>query len=184
MVDTGFDPAAFETGYKEMTGRDIHCFNFGIDASTAASTAALSQDCRRRLSPASAHHWHGSPRLCSTERGDRDPAVVLNSPWVAYRQGNFSLEGWLLEHSYLYRYRQHLGRLAQFQFEGTLWSNTKRPTKFCRMVLLRSTKSAPTSTILRSPGDNSFEVTYYTRIYSSYHMLLKIWRVLESIHGI
>jgi len=43
MVDTGFDPAAFDTGYKEMTGRDIHCFNFGIDASTAASTAALAR---------------------------------------------------------------------------------------------------------------------------------------------
>ena len=180
MVDTGFDPAAFETGYKEMTGRDIHCFNFGIDASTAASTAALTrivaEDYHPRLLIIGT-----DPRDYAVPRGDRDPAVVLNTPWVAYRQGDFSLEGWLLDHSYLYRYRQHLGRLARFQFEGTLWSNTKSnyeilPNGFTPLSKVSTYINDPPK-----PGDNSFEVTYYTRIYSSYHMLPENLKSLESI---
>lgn len=180
MVDTGFDPAAFETGYKEMTGQDIHCFNFGIDASSAASTAALVrivvEDYHPRLLIIGT-----DPRDYAVAREDPDPVVVLNTPWVAYRQGDFSLEGWLLENSYLYRYRQHLGRLARFQFEGTLWSNTKlnyeiQPNGFTPLGKVSTYINDPPN-----PGDDSFEVTYYMRIYSSYRMLHENLEGLESI---
>jgi hypothetical protein len=180
MVDTGFDPAAFESGYKAMTGRNIHCFNFGIDASTAASTAALvriiAEDYHPRLILIGT-----DPRDYAVPINDPDPTVVLKTPWVAYRQGNFSLEGWLLDHSYLYRYRQHLGRLARFQFEDTLWSNTKLnyeilPDGFTPLSKVSTYINDPPK-----PGDNSFEVTYYTRIYSPYHMLPENLKSLESI---
>ena len=180
MADTGFDPVAFETGYKELMGRDIHCFNFGIDASSALSTAALARIV--------VEDYHPSLLIIGTDardyavpREDPDPAVVLNTPWVAYRQGDFSLEGWLLDHSYLYRYRQHLGRLARFQFEGTLWSNTKLnyetlPNGFTPFSKVSTYINDPPK-----PGDDSFEVTYYTRIYSSYQMLDENLEGLESI---
>jgi hypothetical protein len=180
MVDTGFDPAAFETGYKAMTGRNIHCFNFGIDASTAASTAALvrivAEDYHPRLIIVGT-----DPRDYAVPINDTDPAVVLNTSWVAYRQDDFSLEGWLLDHSYLYRYRQHLARLARFQFEDTLWSNTKLnyeilPNGFTPLSKVSTYINDPPK-----PGDNSFEVTYYTRIYSSYQMLPENLKGLESI---
>jgi len=35
IVDTGFDPAAFESGYREITVRVIRCFSFGIDTAPA-----------------------------------------------------------------------------------------------------------------------------------------------------
>jgi hypothetical protein len=179
MVDTGFDPAAFETGYREMTGRDIHCFNFGINASSAASTAALTrivvEDYHPRLLIIGT-----DARDYAVPREDPDPAVVLNTPWVAYRQGEFSLEGWLLDISYLYRYRQHLGRLARFQFEGALWSNTKLnyeilPNGFTPLSKVSTYINDPPN-----PEDDSFEVTYYTRIYSSYQMLHENLEGLES----
>lgn len=180
MVDTGFDPAAFETGYKEITGREIHCFNFGIDASSAASTAAVAriivEDYHPRLLLIGT-----DPRDYAIPRDDPDPAVVLNTPWVAYRQGNFSLEGWLLDHSYLYRYRQHLGRLARFQFEDTLWSETKLNYEILPDGF---TPLSKVSTYINDPpnlDDDSFEVTYYTRIYSSYHMLHENIKCLERI---
>ena len=180
MVDTGFDPAAFETGYKEMTGRDIHCFNFGIDASSAASTAALAriivEDYHPRLLMIGT-----DPRDYAVPREDPDPAVVLNSPWVAYRQGEFSFEGWLLEHSYLYRYRQHLGRLARFQYEDTLWSNTKLTYEILPNGFTPLNKVSTYINNPPNPGDDSFEVTYYTRIYSSYQMLHENLEGLESI---
>ncbi len=180
MVDTGFDPTAFEVGYRKMTGRNIHCFNFGIDASTAASTAALTrivaEDYHPRLLIIGT-----DPRDYAVPREDLDPAVVLNTPWVAYRQGRFSLEGWLLEHSYLYRYRQHLGRLARFQFEDTLWANTKLnyeilPDGFSPLNKVSTYINNPPN-----PAEDSFEVTYYTRIYSSYQMLPENLEGLESI---
>ena len=180
MVDTGFDPEAFEKAFKEITGRDIHCFNFGIDASTAASTAALTriivEDYHPRLLIIGT-----DARDYAVPREDHDPAVILNTPWVAYRQGEFSLEGWLLDHSYLYRYRQHLGRLARFQFAGTLWSRTRQkyeilPDGFTRVSKVSTFVNEPPN-----PEDDSFEVTYYTRIYSSYHMLPENLESLESI---
>src|ERR671918_1580927 len=180
MVDTGFDPEAFQIGYKEITGRDIHCFNFGIDASSAASTAALGriivEDYHPRLLIIGT-----DPRDYAVAREDTDPAVILNTPWIAYRQGDFSLEGWLLDHSYLYRYRQHLGRLTRFQFEGTIWSNTK----LSREILANGfTPLSKVSTYINdppNPGVDSFEVTYFTRIYSSYQMLPENLEGLESI---
>jgi hypothetical protein len=180
MVDTGFDPAAFETGYRELTGRDIHCFNFGIDASSATSTAALMRIVVEDYHPR--FLMIGTdPRDYAIPKEDTDSAVVLNTPWVAYRQGDFSLEGWLLDHSYLYRYRQHLGRLARFQFEDTFWSNTKLnfeilPNGFTPLSKVSTYINDPPK-----PGDDSFEVTYYTRIYSSYRMLPENLKSLESI---
>jgi hypothetical protein len=180
MVDTGFDPAAFEMVYREITGRDIHCFNFGIDASSVASTAALTKIIIEDYQP-QLLIIGTDPRDYAVPREDPDPAVVLNTPWVAYRQGDFSLDGWLLENSYLYRYRQHLGQLARFQFEGTLWSRTKLkyeilPNGFTPLSQVSTYINDPPE-----PGDDSFEVRYYTRLYSSYQMLPENLNALEKI---
>jgi hypothetical protein len=107
--------------------------------------------------------------------------VVLKTPWVAYRQGDFSLDGWLLDHSYLYRYRQHLDRLARFQFGGTLWSKTKVENEILPNGFTPQSKISTYINDPPHPGDDSFEVTYYTRIYSSYEMLDENLDSLESI---
>ena len=180
MVDTGFDPHAFEQAYREITGKEIHCFNFGIDASSAASTAALVRILMEDYHP-QLLIVGTDPRDYAVPRADRDPAVVLNTPWVAYRQGEFSLEGWLLDHSYLYRYRQHLGRLARFQFDGTIWSNTKLNYEILSNGFTPLSKVSTYINDPPNPEDDSFEVRYYTRIYSSYQMLHENLEGLESI---
>ena len=180
MVDTGFDPGAFETGYREMTGQDIHCFNFGIDASSAASTAALTRIIVEDYHPRFLIIGT-DPRDYAIAREDPDPSVVLKTPWVAYRQGNFSLEGWLLDHSYFYRYRQHLGRLARFQFGGTLSSKTELKYEILPNGFTPLNKVSTYINDPPNPGDDSFEVTYYTHIYSSYQMLPENLESLEDI---
>ena len=180
MVDVGFDPESFQGGYQEITGENINCFNFGIDASSAASTSALSKILVEDYHPPLLL-FGTDPRDYAVARSDPDPAVVLNTPWVAYRQGDFSLEGWLLEHSYLYRYRQHLSRLARFQFDGTLWASTKLkneilPDGFTPLSIVSTYINDPPN-----PQDESFEVTYYTRLYSSYQMLHENLVSLEDI---
>jgi hypothetical protein len=180
MVDTGFDPDAFQRGYNAITGRRIHCFNFGIDASSAASTAALVsilvEDYRPPLVIVGT-----DPRDYAVPSEDRDPNVILSTPWVKYRQGQFSIDGWLLEHSYLYRYRQHIGRLARLNFDGTLLSHT---TNNFEILSNGFTPFSKVSTYINeppAPEDDSFEVRYYTRIFSSYHMLTENLAALEAI---
>lgn len=179
-VDVGFDPDSFQKAYQEVTGRDIRCFNFGIDASSSVSAAVLAgiliEDYHPRLLI-----FGTDARDYAVLREDRDTAVVLDTPWIKYRQGYFSLEGWLLDHSYLYRYRQHLSHLARLKLENTLWSHSEMNFE------LRSNGFNPIRTVATyindppDPEDDSFEVTYYTSIYSSYQMLDDNIAALESI---
>lgn len=182
VVDVGFDPVSFQNSYQAATGRNIHCFNFGIDASSATSTAALVQilieDYQPRLLI-----FGTDPRDYALPRGDGDPAVILETSWVQYRLGDFSLDGWLIEHSNFYRYRQHLSHLARLNFEGTLRSSTNMtfeilPNGFTPFSRVSTYINEPPE-----PGDDSFEVTYYSRIYSPYHIYGENLAALERIMG-
>lgn len=180
MVDVGFDPASFQMGYYELTGQDIRCFNFGIDASSAVSTAALAKIL--------VEDYHPRFLIIGTDARDYavpstdgDPVAILETPWVQYRQGYFSLDGWFLDNSYFYRYRQHLSRLAHFNFEDTLWSETRLnfpilPNGFTPLSKISTYVNTPPD-----PMDTSYEVTYYGRIYSSYQMLDENLAALESM---
>lgn len=180
MVDVGFDPRAFGQAYQEVTGRDLRCFNFGIDASSATSTATLVQilieDYHPRLLI-----FGTDPRDYAITSVERGPAVILDTVWVKHRLGRFSLEGWLLEHFYLYRYRPHLGRLVRFNFENTLWSNTKinfeiLPNGFTPLDKVSAYINDPPKL-----EDDSYEVRYYNAIYSPYQILDENLAALEKI---
>lgn len=180
IIDVGFDPDYFQKGYREAAGRDIHCFNFGIDASSSISVAALArilvEDYQPRLLI-----YGTDARDYVIPPEDPDTAVVLDTPWVRYRQGDVTLDGWLMDHSYLYRYRQHLGLLARFDLHGTLRSQAKMvfeilPNGYTPIVTVADYINDPPD-----PSDDSFEVTYYTRIYSSYRMRHENLAALERI---
>ena len=180
MVDVGFDPTAFQDSYKTVTGQAIRCFNFGIDASSAVSAAALTRILVEDFHP----HlliFGTDPRDYAVPSDDRDPAAVLTTPWVKYRQGDFSIEGWLQDHSYLYRYRQHLSRLARFNLEGTLWSETKLNFEMLANGHTLIDKVADYINDPPNPHDESFEVVYYSQIYASYQLLSDDLDALESI---
>lgn len=182
MVDVGFDPDAFQSSYQEVTGRTIHCFNFGIDASSAASTAALTQilveDYQPRLLI-----FGTDPRDYAVPSGDKDPAAILETGWVQYRLGNFSVDGWLIEHSNFYRYRQHLSHLMRLNFEDTLQSSTKVKFEILPNGFTPFSKVGTYINEPPEPGDDSFEVTYYSRVYSPYQIFDENLVALETIMG-
>ena len=182
MVDVGFNPASFQNSYHAVTGRNIHCFNFGIDASSATSTAALAQilieDYQPRLLI-----FGTDPRDYALPSEDRDPAVILETSWVQYRLGDFSLEGWLIEHSHFYRYRLHLSRLARLNFEGTLRSSTKTTFEILPNGFTPFSKVSTYINEPPEPGDDSFEVTYYSKVYSPYQIYDENLVALERIMG-
>lgn len=170
MVDVGFDPASFQSSYREVRHQDIQCFNFGIDASSAASTYAIAR--------IMVEDYHPRLLIVGTDardyvlpREDPDVAVVLDTPWVQYRSGRFTLDGWLTDISYFYRYHKHLNRLVKYQFKDTLLSDTR----FAHEILPNGfTPLDKVSTYINdrpSPQDQSYEVQYYGRILGSYEML-------------
>jgi hypothetical protein len=180
MVDVGFDPESFQEGYVKIAGRSIRCFNFGIDASSAASTAVLVkillEDYHPRLLI-----FGTDPRDYAVPREDRDPAAILETPWIKYRDGHFSLDGWLTEHSYFYRYRQHLSRLLRSNFESTLWSETILNFEILSNGQTPFDKVVDYINDPPKPQDDSFEVVYYSRIFKSYQLLDDNLDALERI---
>lgn len=113
-VIADFDPSAFEKAYREQTGESLNCFNFGVGASTVVSSAALAQILVNEYKP----HMliYGIHALNFTVPSDATGAtVLLETPWVRYKLGQRSLEGWLYDHSYLYRYIDTLGQLITFE---------------------------------------------------------------------
>ncbi len=179
VADLGFDPQAFREGYKQASGQDIRCFNFAIDASTAVSSAAIAKILIEDYQPRILFYGTEA-RDYAVPSDDMDPAVILESNWVRYRQGDFSLDGWLLEHSYLYRYRFLLFRLSRFYLEDTLRSQTLdyeiRADGFTPLTKVSTYIHDPPD-----PDDDSFEITYNLSLYASYEILDENLNALEDI---
>jgi hypothetical protein len=99
MAEWGIDPEVFSAAYKAQTGEHIRCFNFALLGMTASEVGIwadlLARDYHPRLLiyPTSARDY-----------SERVAVPVVVTPWVDYRLGVFSLEGWLVDHSVAYRY--------------------------------------------------------------------------------
>lgn len=102
MVNNGLDPILIEDAYQKMTGSSLHCFNFGIPALTLDASGPVAAALAKRF----------QPRLLIFLLSPRDfvPKYgqiyrhVSKSDWVMQNLGYSSLKGWLVNHSYSYRY--------------------------------------------------------------------------------
>ena len=180
IVGRAFDPKGFERAYKDVTGRDIHCFNFGINASTASSARVLSHILIDKYQPRILI-LGTDPRDYALSSNDPDVKTIVDSAWIRYRLGEFSLDGWLTDVSYLYRYRQHISRLLRFEYKDTLWSDTNLNFPILANGLTEIDKVNLLVNQPPNPGDMSEEVAYFKRIYSPYKMLDESLVALEAI---
>jgi hypothetical protein len=112
-VMTNFAPGPFAEAYRQETGEAVDCFNFGVGAVTAVGFATLSdllvQEYRPRLLLVGVQAL--SFTVPEEEQGGADLSA---NAWVRYKLGDFNLEGWLYEHSHLYRHLGAFGQLATF----------------------------------------------------------------------
>jgi hypothetical protein len=102
MVNRGINIEVFEKVFNQQTGESITCFNLGLGGVRASEAAALVDYVMATYHPALLIYGF-SPRdfVFSPER--EGPGIV-ESTWIGYARGTFSVKGWLLHHSYLYRY--------------------------------------------------------------------------------
>lgn len=114
MVWNGFSPAVFARTIHRETGREMRCFNFGVDGMPPSGAAAIAS--------VLVEDYHPRYLIYGTDARDyavppdaRDAVVLLETPWLRYRRGEFSVNGWLYEHVHFLRYRETLGYLLRLE---------------------------------------------------------------------
>jgi hypothetical protein len=102
LVNSGIDPTIFQAAYREQTGRDIVCYNFGVPGLTMTPAAKLSDLLMKRYHPRLLVYGF-TLRALATDPAHRPDELfsgesIFNTPWVRYRRGSLNLEGWLVDH--------------------------------------------------------------------------------------
>jgi hypothetical protein len=101
VANVDIDPEIVERVYLEQTGETIHCFNLGMPAMTIENANALADAVITR--------FHPKVILYTVLSRDIDHRVasadfIEKSDWLKFNRGQFSLNGWLVNHSYAWRY--------------------------------------------------------------------------------
>ena len=103
MVNTGIDPLVINQTMKELTGKSITIFNFGVEGLNLSAI----DDLARLL----AETYH--PRILMVGTDIRDYSLrmdqlpsdeFMRTSWLKYRLGDFSINGWLVDHSAFLQY--------------------------------------------------------------------------------
>jgi hypothetical protein len=96
------DTEAFVQAYQSASGETVSCYNFGITGSQMWTTALLSKILIPQYHPRLV--IIGTSFLDYTEGREADiNERFVNNDWLKYQTGQFTLGGWLTEHSYAWR---------------------------------------------------------------------------------
>lgn len=115
-VMSDFSPSALGDAYRQQTGEEITCYNFGVGAFSVMGSSLLAEILIREYSPQIL--IVGVEGLNFTVPRDEQGGTDLSRvPWARYQLGEFTLEGWLYQHTYLYRYLGVLGQLVSFEVD-------------------------------------------------------------------
>ena len=117
LVWLGVKPDVFTQTYNQETGEKIRCFNFGVSAMPANAAAAVAKILVEDYHPKLLIYGL-SARDLAIPNDAEDSAVILETPWVQYRMGQFSIQGWLYDHSYFYRNLKSLNNLVRLNFNS------------------------------------------------------------------
>ena len=100
LVLFGVDPAAFASEFAARTGTPVRGFNFAVSALSVSQVAPIARILAEDYRP----RWliYGLTKR-DFNAGDDGPAIE-SMPWIRYRLGEPSLDGWLAQHSLLYGY--------------------------------------------------------------------------------
>lgn len=110
-VITDFSPATFAESFRDQTGEHIECYNFGVGAFSVVGLASLARILAQEYSPRLL--FVGVEALNFTvPREAQGSADLSSTAWAQYKLGGFTVEGWLFEHTYFYRYLGIIGHLV------------------------------------------------------------------------
>lgn len=94
--------AVFEQAYEAASGEKVTCYNFGVTGSQIWTTSLMSRILIQRYQPRLV--VIGTSFLDYTEGREYEiDERFEQNDWLKYQRGEFTLNGWLMEHSYAWR---------------------------------------------------------------------------------
>ena len=101
VANSDIDPEIIERVYREQTGENVHCYNLGLPAMTIETATAIADSVIAR--------FHPKTIVYAVLPRDINDAIANVSflediDWVKYNRGDSSIEGWLVNNSYAWRY--------------------------------------------------------------------------------
>lgn len=130
------DADTFASTLETNGGGHYTCYNFGVTGSQVATTAILNKILLQKYKPLLV--VIGTSFLDYTEgREHQIDERFIKNDWLAYKTGTFSINGWLMEHSYAWRALTLLSYSAQYQMnfievlrEAHKWDGEIAPSGF------------------------------------------------------
>lgn len=101
VANSDIDPDLVEQVYRAQTGETVHCFNLGMPAMTIDTAAAIADAAITRFHP-KVVIYAILPRDVHDAIANVD--FLASADWVKFNCGVPSLDGWLVNRSYAYRY--------------------------------------------------------------------------------
>jgi hypothetical protein len=103
LVNSGLDPDAINQSWSQQSGEEpLRIFNFGVEGMTIQPNSAVADMLIETYQP-QVLIFGTEIRDYAANNGVEVAENFLADPWVQYQQGQFSLRGWLAEHSAAYR---------------------------------------------------------------------------------
>ena len=96
------NPQVFAQAFKEDSGEEIRCYNFSIVGSSLISTRLFTQMLIDRYHPKLIILGTSFLDYIPSNETLPDPRFEDND-WLAYKLGQPTLEGWIVDHSYAFR---------------------------------------------------------------------------------
>jgi hypothetical protein len=120
------DTVAFAQAYQAAGGEKLTCYNFGVTGSQIWTTSILNKILIQKYQPRLV--VIGTSFLDYTEGRENQIDERFNdSDWLKYQTGEFTLGGWLMDHSYAWRALTLLSYTAPYglRYQEALRENQK-----------------------------------------------------------
>ena len=101
MVDFGLNPSIFNSQPKLMGLRNPGCFNMALEAMMPETSFDIAKLLSVRKTPSLFIIGISAIDFAGKQYETRKFGI---SPWFQYLAGNFSMEGWMIDHSLVYKY--------------------------------------------------------------------------------
>ena len=126
MVWLGVNPLVVNETFREQTGQEIHCFNFGVSALPASSAGQIAQMLVGRYHPKFLIYGTFA-RDYAIPTDAEDAYVVTDTPWLKYQNGEINLGGWLYSHSATFQYAGHVHDLLFLNYLEDVFPQSNDP---------------------------------------------------------
>ena len=126
MVWLGINPLVVNETFREQTGQEIHCFNFGVSALPASSAGEIASVLVERYHPKLLIYGTFA-RDYTIPTNAEDAYVVTNTPWLKYQNGEINLKGWLYSKSATFQYAGHIRDLLFMNYLEDVFPQSDEP---------------------------------------------------------